>query len=98
VVFLPDMPLEDYLKLSNHNKSPPSPDHWFVLSGIHWCENPEHQLIAEIPSPTSLNQTWENKMELDNQTRKERGEPPTSREVMLPYFRKYEEETRLYPI
>lgn len=97
LVFL-DIPLKDYVSLTRHNRLPPAPDHWYVLTGIHWCEHPDHQMVAELPAPVSVNQMWDNKMALDNQTRAERGDPPTSREIMLPHLLRYDEETGLLPI
>lgn len=90
------LPLDEYNNLTRSWSG--QPDHWFVLTGIHWCEYPDHQMVAELPMPVSVNEMWNNKITLDNQIRAERGEPSTSREIMLPFFKQYEEETKLLSI
>jgi len=76
--------LREYLKYHVWGE----PDRWFVETGIHWCENPGHEIVAELPSPTSITKMWEKRMSQDGSTR----------EAMMPYFLKYREQAKEKPI
>lgn len=89
-----------YVALSHHLQDG-TPDKWFVETGIHWVENDGHQIIfeiidtntGEIVHSESISLIWDNKLE-DDRSRK----PDHSKELQKPYFYRYKEMCKDYPI
>ena len=77
-IFLQPMLVKEYEARSMHFQTG-SPDKWFIETGIHWCEQPDHQIVFLTGKvPESINAIWEQRRQGEDLTR----------EKMLPYFLK----------
>ena len=69
-----DMPYKDYLNLGGLTDQPTK---WLIETGIHWCENPEHIIVTNLPDIDALGQLrvfdiqeyWRKKQRKDDSTR-----------------------------
>jgi len=80
---------EKYWRLSTQLHDPSRPDKWFIETGIHYSEHPDHQIVMDWGAKTEdVTLTWKNKFQLDD----------TIPRIALPHFLEHKQMTAGQPL